>query len=36
MSNWKLFGKFLGFALELAFIGALIYGGVMLAWWVAG
>jgi hypothetical protein len=36
VTNWKLFGKFLGFALELAFICALIYGGVMLAWWVAG
>jgi len=36
MTNWKLFGKFLGFALELAFILCLILGGVALAWWVAG
>jgi hypothetical protein len=36
MSNVKLFGKFLGFLLELAFICALILGGVALAWWVAG
>lgn len=36
MTNWKLFGKFLGFVLEFAFIGALILGGVALAWWIAG
>ena len=35
MTNWKLFGKFLGFALELVFIGLLILGGVALAWWIA-
>lgn len=32
----KLFGKFLGFVLELVFIGLLIWGAVALAWWVAG
>jgi hypothetical protein len=32
----NLFGKFLGFALELAFICGLIYGGVMLMWWLLG
>jgi hypothetical protein len=36
MSNVKLFGKFLGFVLELAFIGGLIVGAVALAWWIAG
>jgi hypothetical protein len=36
VSNWQLFGKFLGFALEAAFIGALIWGAVAFAWWVAG
>ena len=36
MSNWKLAGKFIGFALELAFIGLLIWGAVAVAWWVAG
>jgi hypothetical protein len=36
MTRWQLFGKFLGFALELAFIGALILGAVALAWWIAG
>jgi hypothetical protein len=36
MTNWKLAGKFIGLVLEVAFIGALIWGGVMLAWWVAG
>ena len=36
MSNVKLFGRFLGFVLELAFIGLLIWGAVALAWWVAG
>ena len=36
MTNWKLAGKFLGFALELAFIVLLIWGGVMIAWWIAG
>ena len=36
MSNVKLFGKFLGFVLELAFIGLLIWGAVAVAWWVAG
>jgi hypothetical protein len=36
MTRWQYFGKFLGFALEIAFIGALIWGGVALAWWIAG
>jgi hypothetical protein len=36
MSNWQLFGRFLGFALEVIFVGALIWGAVALAWWVAG
>jgi hypothetical protein len=36
MSNIKLLGRFLGFLLELGFICLLIWGGVMLAWWVAG
>ena len=36
MSNVKLFGRFLGFALELVFIGGLIAGFVALAWWIAG
>jgi hypothetical protein len=36
MSNWKLFGRFLGFALELFWICGLIAGGVALAWWIAG
>jgi hypothetical protein len=36
MSNWKLAGKFLGFALELLWIGGLIFGAVVLAWWIAG
>jgi hypothetical protein len=36
MTRWQLFGKFLGFGLEIAFIGLLIWGGVMLAWWIAG
>ena len=36
MTNWQLIGKFIGFALELAFIAGLIYGGVALAWWLAG
>ena len=36
MSNWQLFGRFLGFALELAFVGGLIWGAVTLVSWVAG
>jgi hypothetical protein len=36
MTNWQLFGKFLGFVLEAAFIGALICGAVALAWWISG
>jgi len=36
MTNWKLAGKFIGFALELAFIGALIWGAVAFAWWLVG
>jgi hypothetical protein len=32
----KLFGKFLGFTLELVFILGLIVGGVMLLWWLLG
>jgi hypothetical protein len=34
MTNWQLFGKFLGFALEAAFIGALIWGACALVWWL--
>lgn len=36
MSNVKLFGRFLGFVLELVFIGGLIAGVVALVWWIAG
>jgi hypothetical protein len=32
----KLFGKFLGFVLELTFICGLIVGGVILLWWLLG
>lgn len=36
MSNVKLFGRFLGFALELVFIASLIAAFVALVWWIAG
>jgi hypothetical protein len=36
MTNWQLFGKFLGFTLELAFIGAMIWGACALVWWLVG
>jgi len=32
----KLFGRFLGFALELVFIGGLIAAFVAVVWWIAG
>jgi hypothetical protein len=36
MTNWQLFGKFLGFTLEAVFIGGLIWGLVALVWWLVG
>jgi len=36
MTNWQLFGKFLGFALEGLFVLGLIWGLVALVWWLVG
>jgi hypothetical protein len=34
MTNWQLFGKFLGFALEGLFVLGLIWGVCALVWWL--